>query len=362
MSRKIRILLADDSALMRRELKRLIEGDPRLEVVATARDGIEAVEQTKEQNPDVVALDVNMPRMDGMTALQHIMAESPRPVVMVSSLTQKGALAAYEALELGAVDFVGKPDGTVSKLLDQITFDLRTKLYNASMANRGNLVRASRTSRPTRPPRPDARTQPQPTPVGRGSGIGKIVVIGQSTGGPNTITDIICKFPADLGVPVIIVQHMPGTFTPSFAQRLSGNCNIPFCEVKTGQLIEPGQGYLAPGDFHLALGSRLGDKGFLAHISPNPREALYVPSVDVTMESVLSRYGSRTIAVLLTGMGDDGARAMTAIRAAGGHTIAESEETAIVFGMPKAAIERGGAEFILPAYAIGAKIVSLVRA
>jgi two-component system chemotaxis response regulator CheB len=186
-------------------------------------------------------------------------------------------------------------------------------------------------------------------------------VIGQSTGGPATITDIISKFPADLGVPVIIVQHMPGTFTPSFAQRLSANCNLPFCEVKTGQLIEPGCGYLAPGDFHLALGSRLGDRGFLAHISANPREATYVPSVDVTMESVLSRYGSKTIAVLLTGMGDDGARAMAAIRASGGHTIAESEETAIVFGMPKAAIELGGAEFILPAYAIGSKIVALAR-
>src|ERR1017187_5655610 len=179
MSRKIRILLADDSALMRRELKRLIEGDPRLEVVATARDGIEAVEQTKEQNPDVVALDVNMPRMDGMTALQHIMAESPRPVVMVSSLTQKGALAAYEALELGAVDFVGKPDGTVSKLLDQITFDLRTKLYNASAANRGNLVRASRAARPTRPARANPGIQPRTAPAARAPGLGKIVGIGQ---------------------------------------------------------------------------------------------------------------------------------------------------------------------------------------
>jgi two-component system chemotaxis response regulator CheB len=187
------------------------------------------------------------------------------------------------------------------------------------------------------------------------------VVIGQSTGGPATITDIISKFPADLGVPVVIVQHMPGTFTPSFAQRLSANCNLPFCEAKTGELIEPGRGYLAPGDFHLALGSKLGERGFLAHLSTNPRDALYVPSVDVTMESALNRYGSNTIAVLLTGMGDDGARAMTAIRAAGGRTIAESEETAIVFGMPKAAIERGGAEFILPAYAIGSKIVALVR-
>jgi two-component system chemotaxis response regulator CheB len=332
---KIRVLLADDSALMRRELKRLIEGDPRLEVVATARDGVEAVEQTKAVDPDVVALDVNMPRMDGMTALQHIMAEAPRPVVMVSSLTQKGALAAYEALELGAADFVGKPDGTVSKLLDQITFDLRAKLYNASAANRGNLVRVSRTKRAPRPPKPDNGTQLPSAPASRASGPGKIVVIGQSTGGPATITDIISKFPADLGVPVIIVQHMPGTFTPSFAQRLGTSCNIPFCQVKMGQLIEPGCGYLAPGDFHLALGSRLGNKGF--------------------------RYGAQTIAVLLTGMGDDGARAMTAIRAAGGHTIAESEETAIVFGMPKAAIERGGAEFILPAYAIGSKIVALVR-
>jgi two-component system chemotaxis response regulator CheB len=293
--------------------------------------------------------------------LQHIMAEAPRPVVMVSSLTQKGALAAYEALELGAVDFVGKPDGTVSKLLSQITFDLRTKLYNASAANRANLIRLSRTTRPTRPSKTDHGTQLRTAPADRAAGLGEIVVIGQSTGGPATITDIISKFPADLEVPVVIVQHMPGTFTPSFAQRLNANCDLPFCEVKTGQVIEPGRGYLAPGDFHLALGSRLGDRGFLAHLSTNPRDAQYVPSVDVAMESALTRYGSHTIAVLLTGMGDDGARAMTAIRVAGGHTIAESEETAIVFGMPRAAIERGGAEFILPAYAIGAKIVALAR-
>ncbi len=358
---KIRVLVADDSALMRRELKRIIEGDPRFEVVASARDGVEAVEQTKASDPDVVALDINMPKMDGLTALQHIMAESPRPVVMVSSLTQKGTLAAYEALELGAVDFVGKPDGTVSRLLSEITFDIRSKLYNASAASTANLVRRGQRPRPSGLPKPDNGAVARTPPARPATGFGKIVVIGQSTGGPATITDVISKFPADLGVPVVIVQHMPGTFTPSFAQRLGANCRFPFCEVKTGQVIERGQGYLAPGDFHLALGSRLGDRGFIAHISTNPREALYVPSVDVTMESALARYGSNTIAVLLTGMGDDGARAMVAIRAAGGRTIAESEQTAIVFGMPKAAIERGGAEFVLPAHAIGEKIVALVR-
>ena len=356
MKDRIRVLIADDSAFMRQELKKIMERDPDIEVVAAVRDGAEAVERTKALEPDVVALDVNMPVMDGLTALQYIMMESPRPVVMVSSLTQEGALTTYEALELGAVDFVGKPGGTISKDIGKVADEIIYKIRSAAGANTARL-RLSRRSRKKALKKPVA-----PAPGDRRALSDKIVVIGQSTGGPNNIMDILPMFPKDLGAPVIIVQHMPGSFTPSFAQRLAHHCAFPFKEARSGDIIEPDCGYLAPGDIHMTLAPRgMGKGGSLVRLTKTPRNSLHKPSVDVTMESVLSLYGANTIGVLLTGMGADGAQTMVKIRQAGGRTIAESEETAVVFGMPKEAIRRGGAEFVLPSYEIGEKIVELVK-
>jgi len=354
MKQKIKVLLADDSALMRRELKRIMESDPEIEVVAAVRNGQEAVEQTKALDPDVVALDINMPVMDGLTALQYIMMEAPRPVVMISSLTQEGALTTYEALELGAVDFVGKPSGTISKDIGILAEEIIYKIRSAAGANTSN-VRLRRSK-----PRTHVSRKIKPRASSKASQ--KILVIGQSTGGPNTIMDIIPLLPEDLGVPVIIVQHMPGSFTPSFAERLDKNCSFPFKEAKSGDVIEPNRGYLAPGDIHMTLAPRgLGKNGVLVRLTKTPKDTLHTPSVDVTMDSVLAHYGANTIGVLLTGMGADGADAMVKIREAGGRTIAESEETAVVFGMPKEAIKRGGAEFVLPSYKIAEKIVELVN-
>ncbi len=351
-SRKIRVLIADDSALMRRELRKLLESDPAFEVLEAARDGQEAVDKAKRLAPDVVALDINMPVMDGLTALQLIMMESPCPVVMISSLTMEGALTSYEALELGAVDFIGKPGGTISKNIDQIAFDIIAKLKAAASARMSN-IRIRR-----KPQRYDTTQKNKPAaPKGKG----KIVIIGQSTGGPNVIMDIIPAFPADLGVPVIIIQHMPANFTSSFASRLDQYCALPFKEVAAGDIITAGQGYLAKGDVNMILVPRgMGKPGEMVRLTHTP-DTLHKPSVNVAMDSVLKLYGANTIGVLLTGMGDDGADAMVAIRGAGGRTIAESEETCVVFGMPKEAIMRGGAEFVLPSHKIGEKIVALVR-
>lgn len=349
---RIRVLIADDSALMRRELRRLLEADPAFEVVDAARDGREAVAKAKQHQPDVVALDINMPVMDGLTALQLIMMEAPCPVVMISSLTHEGALISYEALELGAVDFIGKPGGTISKNIDQISFDIVAKLKAAAGAKTAN-IRLRRKLQ-----RQDSAPKRKPfTPAGKG----KIVIIGQSTGGPNVIMDIIPAFPADLGVPVIIIQHMPANFTPSFANRLDQYCALPFKEAAPGDVITAGQGYLAKGDVNMVLAPRgMGKLGEMIRLTHSP-DTLHKPSVNTAMDSVLKLYGANTIGVLLTGMGDDGADAMVAIREAGGRTIAESEETCVVFGMPREAIARGGAEFVLPSYAIGEKIVALVR-
>ena len=354
---KISVVIADDSALMRREIKKILETDPQIEVVAAARDGQDAVKKTREFDPDVVALDINMPVMDGLTALQYIMMECPRPVVMVSSLTQEGALTSYEALELGAVDFVGKPGGTISRDIDKVGEEIIYKIKAAARANRKRLGRLRGKRHRTGPAK---RSKQLTKPV---KSRGKIVVIGQSTGGPVTIMDILPFLPEDLGAPVIVVQHMPGSFTPSFAQRLDSNCALPFKEAQRGDIIEPNHGYLAPGDIHLLLAPRGADKaGSLARLSLTPENTLHKPSVDVTMMSVLKLYGGpNIIAVLLTGMGADGADAMAAIRQAGGRTIAESEETCVVFGMPQEAIARGGAEFVLPSYQIGKKIVELVK-
>jgi len=354
---KISVVIADDSALMRREIKKILETDPQIEVVAAARDGRDAVEKTREFEPDVVALDINMPVMDGLTALQHIMMECPRPVVMVSSLTQEGALTSYEALELGAVDFVGKPGGTISRDIGKVGEEIIYKIKAAAGANRKRLGLARVKRRRAEP----AKRGKQLTTPGKSSG--KIVVIGQSTGGPNTIMDILPFLPEDLGAPVIVIQHMPGSFTPSFAQRLDSNCALPFKEAERGDIIEPNHGYLAPGDIHLMLAPRGENRpGALARLSSKPEDTLHKPSVDITMMSALDLYGGPNIvAVLLTGMGADGADAMAAIRRAGGRTIAESEETCVVFGMPKEAIARGGAEFVLPSYRIGEKITELAR-
>lgn len=350
----ITVLVVDDSAFMRQELKKILESDAEIKVIGIARNGKEAIEQTKALQPDVVTMDVNMPVMDGITSLQYIMMESPRPVVMVSSITHEETLVAYESLELGAVDFVGKP-GTMSKEIRQVADEIIYKVRAAAGASTRNLVHAKRKRK-----REAARAQRR---AGRVSSTeGRILVIGMSTGGPNTITDILPLLPGDLGVPVVLIQHMPGYFTGSFAERLNKICTFPIKEAARGDVITPGHGYLAPGDQHMTIVPRRpGSKEYVVRLSHLPADTLHKPSVDVTMESILEYYGAGTVGVLLTGMGADGARAMKKIRDAGGHTIAESEETAVVFGMPREAIELGGAEFILPSYAIADKIVELFR-
>ncbi|MBF0315461.1 MAG: chemotaxis response regulator protein-glutamate methylesterase [Oligoflexia bacterium] len=359
--KRLKVLIVDDSALMRREIRKIFETDPDIEVVAASRNGEEALEHVARLDPDVITLDINMPDMDGLTALQHIMMQFPRPVIMLSSLTQEGSITTYEALELGAVDFVGKPGGTISKNIMEVSNDLIFKVKAAAEANLSKLGHS----------RKRRRMQAQTAPLNKGPKLNrkmgkegdKIVVFGQSTGGPNTIFEIIPHLPADLGVPVIIVQHMPGSFTSGFAKRIDESCAFPFKEAADGDVLEPGCGYLAPGDVHTVLATRgLGQKGYLLRTTKYPEGTLHTPSVDVTMGSVLEAYGGpNIIAVLLTGMGADGANAMADIRRSGGRTIAESEETCVVFGMPKEAISRGGAEFVLPSYDIASKIVELVK-
>ena len=351
---RFRVLVADDSALMRQTLKRIISEAPGLELIGTARDGEDAVSKARQLRPDVVSMDINMPKMDGITALQLILAEQICPVVMVSSLTQKGASTTFECLELGAFDFVAKPDGTVSSNMGAAGADLVVKLQAA--ASRG-LVERRRGHRNILKP---VALSPNFAAAGHKAGIRrKAVAIGISTGGPATLQEVLPLLPADLPASLFLVQHMPPSFLASFARRLDEHCALRVVEARSGMQVEDSVCYVAPGGMHLCLHRKA--TGEIVIRTPRVPATLFVPSVNVMMESVREIYGQDTIGVLMTGIGDDGADQMVAIRAAGGHTIAESEQTAVVYGMPREAFERGGASVVAPSYQVAGEILSAIR-
>jgi two-component system chemotaxis response regulator CheB len=353
--KRIRLLIADDSALMRRTLRHLIETDPEFELVATARDGDDVLQKARELRPDVISMDINMPKMDGITALQIIVDEEICPVVMLSSLTHRGAITTFECLELGAFDYVGKPDGTVSSDLGSVARELLLKLKAA--AGTGTLKRAGRQRRDLRRELlrvPPAVASPDFDRLKQGTAF-KAVAIGISTGGPATIMEVLPQIPRDLRGAVFLVQHMPASFTNAFARRLNEACELKVVEAESGMEVQPGYCFVARGDAHLTLYRKLTGQVFIR--TPTIPQTLFIPSVNVMMESVLAVYGRDTIGVLMTGIGDDGADQMIRIKQAGGHTIAESEESCVVYGMPREAIERGGASEAKPSWEIAKAIL-----
>lgn len=336
--------------MMRRAIKQILETDSEIEVVGLARDGEDALKKDKELCPDVITLDINMPVMDGLTCMLHLFDQHPLvQVIMLSSLTQEGVLTTFEALELGAFDYIGKPTGTISKNLHIVGREIIEKIkaaYNARRRRRADRLKTS-------------AGQISKIPITKGGTASKVVVIGVSTGGPGTLMEILPKLPPDLDAAIVVVQHMPAMFTNSFARRLDDACQIAFREAKGGDRLCTGLGFVAPGGVHLVVRNQPGSGAFI-RLTSLPEGQLFTPSVDVTMQSVVKSFGKRTIGVLLTGMGSDGADGMVAIRQAGGYTIAEAESTAIVFGMPREAIERGGAQVVLPCQLIAQEIVRAV--
>ncbi|WP_245907847.1 protein-glutamate methylesterase/protein-glutamine glutaminase [Neomoorella humiferrea] len=330
---------------MRRVIRQILEGAPDIEVVDVARDGQEGVEKAITLQPDVVTLDINMPHMDGLTALQHITSKTTAKVVMISSLTQEDALITFEALELGAVDFIAKPDGTISLGISRLADEIIGKVRAAARA------RVRRRTPGRKVPRVEKKVAEKPGAAASVAGLDWVVMIGVSTGGPRTLEDILPHLPGDLPAGVVVVQHMPPRFTASLAQRLDQYSKLHICEAQEGMKLSNGLAVIAPGGYHLMF--RRQGSGLTCCLSLKPEDAQFRPSVDVTLHALMKAYDPRrTIGVLLTGMGDDGAEAMVELRRRGGWTVAESEETAVVWGMPRAAIERGGADVVAPSYQI----------
>ncbi len=346
----IKLLIVDDSALMRRQLTRLFESEGDF-IVRVARNGREAIEENLSFQPDVISLDINMPEMDGLTALSLLMAQRPVPVVMVSSLTEKGALATFEALNLGAVDFVTKPGGTISLSLQEVEAEIVAKIRSAAKARlkkgRGRTVVAAP------PPEPAPTTRTFPSRLVRNG----VVLIGVSTGGPRTLEDILPLLPAEFPWPVVVAQHMPPSFTRPFAERMNNLCELEVSELNRPTTLQAGQVYIAKGGADVVFSDRTGL--LMANPRPENPQLLWHPSVELLGRSALEHCNpEHVIAVMLTGMGDDGAESFAELKRRGARTIAESEQSAVVFGMPAALIARDGASIVLPSDQIAKQLLS----
>jgi len=348
----IKVLIADDSALMRKTLERILESDPEIAVIGAARDGEDVVEKARELKPDLITMDVNMPKQDGITALQYIVGEKICPVIMVSSLTQEGAQTTFEALELGAFDFVGKPGGTVSVDMNSVAVELIAKV-KAAVKGGAKYKLTEKPSRLSRPKPPRTRSSRS-----GGSRPMKAVAMGISTGGPKMIYHVLPNIPRDVNAAFFLVQHMPPNFSAPYIKRLAESCQLEVVEARAGSQIQPGVCYVGGGGKHLNLVTNSNGETVI-RLTTRP-EHLFVPSVSVMMDSVLNIYKERTIGVIMTGMGSDGADSMVRIKNAGGTTIVESEDTAIVFGMPGEAIKRGGAQIVVPIWDIAREIVRAI--
>jgi len=344
----IKILIVDDSAFMRKLLSDLFSSEPDFMVIDTARNGQDAVEKVKRLKPDLITMDVEMPIMDGITALEMIMKDTPTPVVMISSLTRDGAEATICALELGAVDFVAKSAGILSSIAgigNEIVAKARVAVGAKVPKFFGRAVKAPAMMNPLF----------QRTTVASDE---QIVAIGTSTGGPRALQEIITNLPGNLPCGVVIVQHMPPGFTKSLSERLNSLSSLTVKEAEHNDVVRPGLVLIAPGNYHMTIEHENNKK--IIKLNQNPPIGGHRPAVDPMMESVARAYGQRAVGVILTGMGHDGAKGVQAIKQRHGYTIAEDQSTAVVYGMPKSAIELGVVDKVAPLSAIAAEIVKVI--
>lgn len=324
----IRVLVVDDSAYVRKVIRRMLSRSPFIEVVGIAHDGAEALELVEELNPDVVTLDLMMPRMDGIAFLREQMARRPLPVIVVSIASESGDLA-LQALDEGAIDFIQKPTALATEKVYEISDELIEKVKAAAQA--------SQLAPPGRVPLAPA---PEPLRLERRAGLVDIVVIGVSTGGPQALKYLIPQFPADFPVPIAIVLHMPIGYTELYAQRLDAIAPLQVVEAREGEPVRPGMVLIAPAGRHLSF-VRRGDGTVVAHLDTRPFDAPHRPSVDVLFQSAAEVFGHRVLGVVLTGMGADGRHGAAWIKSQGGMVFTEAEESCVVYGMPRAVVEAG---------------------
>ncbi len=338
MAMAIRVLVVDDSAFMRKMITQILNSCDDIEVIGTARDGEDAIKKVEELKPDVVTLDVEMPKVDGLTALAYIMNKFPLPVVMLSALTGEGTKATVKALSYGAVDYIQKPSGTISLDIDKIKDEIINKVKLAATAKVRKLELRERPK-----PRIDFYLENE-----------KVVVIGASTGGPQALVEVLSSLPRNIPASILLVQHMPKQFTKSFAERLNSLSEIEVKEAENEDEIIEGRALLAPGDYHMLVNSSK------VILDDGPKINSVRPAVDPTMISAAQSYGKNVVGVILTGMGNDGAYGIKIIKEKGGVTIAQDESTSVVFGMPKAAIATGCIDKVLPLHEIANEIITIL--
>lgn len=356
MPKTIQVLVVDDSTFMRKSLSAMLTSDPRIAVAGMARNGEEALQQVKALKPDVVTMDVEMPGVNGIEAVRRIMAEYPVPIVMVSSLTTEGASDTLQALEFGAVDYVPKQLDGVATNIVEIERELIAKIVAASQATGKLAIR--RNGGPMSPivkPSGGALSA-HSVSVTRGN---RIVAIGCSTGGPQALMEVLPKLPADFPAAIIIVQHMPKTFTKPFADRMNQICPLEVKEAVDGEEVRAGVVLIAPGGQQFRVKKKSITTNIVS-LSPNYEQHLHAPAADIMLQSVAALYRERGIGVILTGMGHDGLEGMKAIKASNGRTIAQDEKTCIVYGMPKAVVDAGCADKVVPLPHIVGEVLNMV--
>jgi two-component system chemotaxis response regulator CheB len=346
-----RVLIVDDSAFMRMALTRVVDSDPNLWVVGTAASGSEALQKIVALDPDVITLDLQLPGLDGLGTLRRIMAQCPRPVIMVSSVTLKDAESTFSALAAGAFDYVPKQLSATSLDILEIRDDLVAKIKAAAESGHSKGDFTAPRKAPRAADLPMRKAWPSAT---------AIVALGVSTGGPTALEQILPAFPGDLSVPILLVQHLPAGFTAPFAKRLNDLCEVTVCEAAHGNILQPAVVYLAPAGLHMTV-ERSSNSRTAICLSSKPGDQLHVPSADVTMQSVASAFHSEAMGVIMTGMGSDGALGMTAIHREGGLTVGQDEASCAVYGMPRACAELGILDKVVPLSRIPQEILRATR-
>ncbi len=361
----INALVVDDSALMRKVVSDILKEDPDIRVTAVARNGLEAVEKVEKFKPDVVTLDIEMPVLDGLHALGYIMSECPTPVVMLTAVDSRSAESTLNAFEYGAVDFIQKPSGNISVNIADIAIEIRKKVKMASKVDLKKLgfMEEHVKSRENKENNFHTKPKKQTSKKAQHHANGKIIAIASSTGGPRALEQVIPKLPGNLKAPVVIVQHMPAGFTASLAQRLDGQSQLKVTEARNGDILQAEHVYLAPGNYHMEIVST--EKNGVYHevisLNQKPREQGVRPCANVLFRSLVPIYGSNIVAAVLTGMGSDGADGIEEIKTAGGKAIAEDEKSCVVYGMPKAIVQRKLADVVVPLRKVSTEIVRLLN-